>query len=47
MGAVFMPDFMGEVGLALLLPIIGLTVLYWIVRLAVRHGGQDRESPRS
>lgn len=36
-----MPDFMTEVALALLFPAIGLYVLYWVIRLAVRHGLRD------
>lgn len=36
-----MPDFMTEVALALLFPVLGMYVLYWVIRLAVRHGLRD------
>jgi hypothetical protein len=41
-----MPDFMDEVALALLLPLLGLFALYWVTRLAVRHGVLDAEESR-
>lgn len=41
-----MPDFMGEVALALLVPMFGLYVLYWVIRLGVRHGLRDVERER-
>jgi len=41
-----MPDFMGEVAFALLLPVLGLYALYWVIRLGVRHGVRDAEGDR-
>jgi hypothetical protein len=41
-----MPNFIDEVALALLLPAVGLLVLYWVVRLAVRHGVLDADEAR-
>jgi hypothetical protein len=36
-----MPDFMTEVALALIFPLLGMYVLYWAIRLGVRHGLRD------
>lgn len=41
-----MPDFMGEVAFALLLPVLGLYALYWVIRLGVRHRVRDAEGDR-
>jgi hypothetical protein len=41
-----MPNFIDEVALALLFPALGLFVLYWVIRLAVRHGVLDAEESR-
>jgi hypothetical protein len=41
-----MPNFIDEVALALLYPVVGLFLLYWVIRLAVRHGVVDAEESR-
>lgn len=38
-----MPDFLDEVALTLLLSVLGPYVLYWVIRLGVRHGVRDAE----
>ena len=41
-----MPDFLGFVFLSLVWSLIGLYVMYWVVRLGVRHGIRDTRDDR-
>ena len=37
----------GEALILILLPLLMLAVVYWVVRIAVRHGRQDAERDRA
>jgi hypothetical protein len=41
MSALALFGFVPLLGLQLFLPLLGLLALYWIIRLAVRHGMDD------
>ena len=38
---------LGAIYLVTLGPVVGLMILYWIIRLAVRHGVKDAQRHRS